>query len=49
MGVQVGRNDDGWEISVFNVQLTDKGKELFCLEEMVRLPYLMSASGVLEC
>ncbi|KAF2275561.1 class I glutamine amidotransferase-like protein [Westerdykella ornata] len=28
-GVKVGRSDDGWEISVLPVQLTEKGKELF--------------------
>lgn len=29
LGVKVGRNDAGWEISVCDVDLTEKGKELF--------------------
>jgi len=29
MGVTVGRNDDGWETAVNEVQLTARGKELF--------------------
>ncbi|EOA87050.1 hypothetical protein ACJQWK_08746 [Exserohilum turcicum] len=28
-GARVGRSDDGWEISVLPVQLTEKGKEIF--------------------
>jgi len=29
MGVKVGRNDDGWEVSVSRVNLTTKGQEIF--------------------
>lgn len=38
MGVGVGRSDDGWEISVLPVQLTEKGKELFKMQELVMRP-----------
>lgn len=37
MNVKVGRNDKGWEVAVLPMQLTDKGKELFGLEEVVRV------------
>lgn len=35
MGATVGRNDDGWETAVNDVQLTKKGKELFEKESLV--------------
>lgn len=35
MGVQVGRNTDGWEAAVHDVQLTKTGQELFKLENLV--------------
>lgn len=35
MDVKVDRSDRGWEISVSKVQLTETGKRLFGLEEMV--------------
>jgi len=38
MGVKVDRSDRGWEVSVSPVQLTEKGKELFGVEELVRSP-----------
>ena len=36
LGAKVGRSDKGWEVSVVDVELTAKGKELFGLEELVR-------------
>ena len=44
MDVKVGRNDAGWEVSVFNVKLTDKGKELFGLEDLVRIQSFSSST-----
>lgn len=40
-GVKVGRSDDGWEISVLPVELTQKGKEIFQQDTLVcpSLPY----------
>jgi GMP synthase-like glutamine amidotransferase len=35
LGAKVGRSDDGWEISVLPVQLTEKGKELFKQDSLV--------------
>lgn len=35
LGVKVGRNPDGWEAAVNDVQLTKKGQELFRLENLV--------------
>lgn len=35
MGVQVGRNTDGWEAAVHDVQLTKTGQELFKLKNLV--------------
>lgn len=35
MDVTVDRSHDGWEVAVVPVTLTEKGKELFGLEEMV--------------
>ena len=34
-GVPVGKNDKGWEIAVTDVELTDKGKEIFQMDKMV--------------
>ncbi|EDN07986.1 GMP synthase [Histoplasma capsulatum] len=41
LGAKVGPNEQGWEISVHDMNLTDKGKELFgtnklCLQQMHR-------------
>jgi hypothetical protein len=36
LGVKVGRNPDGWETAVYDIQLTAKGKEIFQLEKLVR-------------
>lgn len=33
--MKVGRNPDGWEAAVNDVQLTKKGQELFRLENLV--------------
>jgi len=35
MGVKVGRNPDGWETAVHDVQLTPKGKEFFEKDSLV--------------
>ena len=35
MGVKVGRNPDGWEIAVCDIQLSPKGKEIFGQDGMV--------------
>lgn len=34
-GARVGRNDEGWEISVEPFQLTDTGKQLFSKDSLV--------------
>ncbi|KAL2810730.1 class I glutamine amidotransferase-like protein [Aspergillus granulosus] len=34
LGVEVGRNNAGWEIAVCDVDLTEKGKELFGVETL---------------
>lgn len=43
LGVPVGRSDIGWEIAVCDVNLTEKGKELFGKEKLVRfcLPFAL--------
>ena len=38
LGVEVGRNADGWEAGVNDVQLTEKGKEIFGVEKLVSQP-----------
>ncbi len=38
MGVKVARSDIGWETSVCGVELSEKGKELFKQEKLVRYP-----------
>lgn len=35
-GAQLGRSNKGWEVAVTEVGLTDKGKEIFGLDKMVR-------------
>lgn len=37
LGAKVGRNPDGWEAAVNDVQLTPKGQEIFRLKDMVSL------------
>lgn len=37
LGVEVGRNADGWEAAVNEVQLSQRGQELFGLENLVGL------------
>jgi GMP synthase-like glutamine amidotransferase len=34
-GVKVGRSDNGWEISVLPVELTQKGKDIFQQDSLV--------------
>lgn len=38
LGAKVGRNPDGWEAAVNDVQLSAKGKELFALDNLVGIP-----------
>jgi GMP synthase-like glutamine amidotransferase len=35
MGMKVGRSDKGWEVSVTDVDLTEKGKEIFGKKDLV--------------
>jgi GMP synthase-like glutamine amidotransferase len=35
LGVDVGRCDKGWELAVIEVELTEKGKQLFQMDKMV--------------
>jgi len=37
LGAKVGRSEKGWEVSVTDVELTGKGKEIFGLEKLVSL------------
>lgn len=39
LGAKVGKSDEGWEVSVSNVDLTEKGKELFGRDTLVRPSY----------
>jgi GMP synthase-like glutamine amidotransferase len=34
MGVAIGRNASGWEAAVSDIQLTEKGKEIFGVEQL---------------
>ena len=34
-GVEIGRSEGGWEVSVYPVELTEKGKELFQQDTLV--------------
>lgn len=45
MGVEVGRNADGWEAAVNDVQLSRKGQELFELENLVSLQSILPKLG----
>lgn len=38
LGARVAQSSNGWEVAVTEVDLTDKGKELFQLDKMVRPP-----------
>jgi GMP synthase-like glutamine amidotransferase len=40
LGVPVGRSDIGWEIAVCDINLTEKGRELFGKEKLVRFCFL---------
>lgn len=44
MGYEVGRNSAGWEVSVCEVDLTEKGKELFGVETLVGFSLFFSPS-----
>lgn len=35
LGVKVGPNEEGWEVAVHDVDLTEQGKQLFGLEKLV--------------
>jgi GMP synthase (glutamine-hydrolysing) len=35
LGARVGRSDDGWEISVEEITLTDAGKDIFGQDKLV--------------
>lgn len=35
LGVKVGRSDQGWEVAVCDMDLTEEGKEVFGLEKLV--------------
>lgn len=39
LGAKVGSNDLGWEVAVYDVDLTEDGKELFGLEKLVRFRF----------
>jgi GMP synthase-like glutamine amidotransferase len=36
LGAKVGRSDGGWEVAVNDIELTEKGKELFGVDKLVR-------------
>jgi GMP synthase-like glutamine amidotransferase len=38
LGVEVGRSRNGWEISVVDVDLTEKGREIFGKDKLVGIP-----------
>ena len=35
MGLEVGRNGDGWEVAVNDIDLSERGKQLFEKEKLV--------------
>lgn len=37
LGVEVGRSEGDWEVSVTDVELTEKGREVFGKEKLVRI------------
>lgn len=47
LGSKTGRNDEGWELSVVPVELTEKGKEIFGLDTM--LIHQMHRDIVFDC
>lgn len=59
MGARLGRSDQGWEVAVTEVDLTDKGKAIFQLDKMVSSLSLLftiacanthlSCSGFIRC
>lgn len=46
LGVPVGRSDIGWEIAVCDINLTEKGKELFGKEKLVSLSFPVRAVNI---
>lgn len=49
LGVKVGRNDAGWEISVCDVDLTEKGKELFQRDKLVSPIWALLSCRIDSC
>lgn len=45
LGARVGKSDRGWEVSVLDMQLSTKGKEIFGKETLVRVLLLHSHTG----
>ena len=45
MGVQVGRNERGWEASVCEVELTGEGRRVFGVENLVSVPPFCAYDG----
>ena len=46
MGCKVGRNPEGWETAVYDVQLTAKGKQLFEKDDLVSSRWICCADLV---
>lgn len=46
LGAKVGRSDEGWEVSVCEMDLTEKGKELFGRDKLVNLLCLLGPCGL---
>lgn len=47
-GVKVGRSEGGWEVSVLPVELTQKGKEIFKQDTLVRVSSSLSKNCILS-
>ena len=45
MGVEVGRNERGWEASVCEVELTGEGRRVFGVEKLVSVPPFCAYDG----
>ena len=48
LGAKVGRSEQGWEFAVCDMNLTEKGKELFGLEKIVSFSTVL-LQGMLIC
>jgi hypothetical protein len=44
VGAGVGKSENGWEVAVTEVDLTEKGKQIFALDKMVRPPWKLLLS-----